>query len=225
MLAGFVTRRLLSFLRPARTAKYIMQAYYFSSKDDGQDPPAFGLTDDQREFDAVARDFANRELSPFAAEWDAKKHFPVSTLRAAAQLGFGGILVGEDVGKLVLDSTFTELGTQMFLLATPQGCSRVSNDIACYAGGSGLCRADAAVIYEALAYGDISVTAYLTIHNMVANCIDKYALVMLSVKSSKDTENKGLQVRKWRAATAVLATANMHGLAGILLSDRGRQRQ
>lgn len=40
-------------------------------------------------------------------------------------------------------------------------------------GGSALGRADAAVIFEALAYGDISVTAYLTIHNMVANCIDK----------------------------------------------------
>lgn len=43
-------------------------------------------------------------------------------------------------------------------------------------GGSSLSRADAAVIFEALAYGDISVTAYLTIHNMVANCIDKYVL-------------------------------------------------
>jgi hypothetical protein len=40
-------------------------------------------------------------------------------------------------------------------------------------GGSALGRADAAVIFEALAYGDISATAYLTIHNMVANCIDK----------------------------------------------------
>jgi alkylation response protein AidB-like acyl-CoA dehydrogenase len=34
-------------------------------------------------------------------------------------------------------------------------------------GGTGLGRADAAVIFEALAYGDISLTAYLTIHNMV----------------------------------------------------------
>ena len=47
----------------------------------------------------------------------------------------------------------------------------------CFAtGGSRLGRADAAVIFEALAYGDISVTAYLTIHNMVVNCIDKYVL-------------------------------------------------
>lgn len=39
----------------------------------------------------------------------------------------------------------------------------VSEDV----GGSGLGRADAAAIFEALAYGDVSTTAYLTIHNMV----------------------------------------------------------
>ena len=36
---------------------------------------------------------------------------------------------------------------------------------------SGLRRGDAAVIFEALAYGDVSTTAYLTIHNMVRRCI------------------------------------------------------
>eukprot|EP00884_Botryococcus_braunii_P007492 jgi/Botrbrau1/16744/Bobra.0277s0002.2 len=41
-------------------------------------------------------------------------------------------------------------------------------------GGTGLGRADAAVIFEALAYGDISLTAYLTIHNMVSWVIDRY---------------------------------------------------
>lgn len=41
-------------------------------------------------------------------------------------------------------------------------------------GGSGLSRADGAVIFEALSYGDISVTAYLTIHNMVCSVIDRH---------------------------------------------------
>ena len=40
-------------------------------------------------------------------------------------------------------------------------------------GGSALGRADAAVIFEELAYGDISTSAYLTIHNMVSHCIDR----------------------------------------------------
>lgn len=34
-------------------------------------------------------------------------------------------------------------------------------------GGSGLGRLDGAIIFEGLAYGDISTAAYLTIHNMV----------------------------------------------------------
>ncbi|GJP50069.1 hypothetical protein CLOM_g9213, partial [Closterium sp. NIES-68] len=41
-------------------------------------------------------------------------------------------------------------------------------------GGSGLGRADGAVIFEALAHADVSTTAYLTIHNMNASIIDRF---------------------------------------------------
>jgi alkylation response protein AidB-like acyl-CoA dehydrogenase len=41
-------------------------------------------------------------------------------------------------------------------------------------GGAGLTRADAVAIFEELAYGDPTVTAYITIHNMVAWMIDAY---------------------------------------------------
>jgi len=41
-------------------------------------------------------------------------------------------------------------------------------------GGAGLSRADAVAIFEELAYGDPTVTAYITIHNMVAWMIDTY---------------------------------------------------
>ena len=60
---------------------------------------AGGLTEEQEEFRQVAEAFARKELLPFAAKWDSTKHFPVETLRAAAQLGFGGIFVGEDMGR------------------------------------------------------------------------------------------------------------------------------
>lgn len=123
----------------------------------------FGLTEDQSEFKAVADDFAAKELLPFAAKWDAEKHFPVKTLRNAAELGFGGILVAEDVGEA--------LACKVYALWQDFICQ--AKQYANHAGGSNLGRADAAVIFEALAYGDISVTAYLTIHNMVASCIDK----------------------------------------------------
>ncbi len=58
----------------------------------------FDLSDEQIAFQELARDFAQNEMLPHAAEWDAKTIFPEETLRAAAALGFGGIFVGEDVG-------------------------------------------------------------------------------------------------------------------------------
>jgi alkylation response protein AidB-like acyl-CoA dehydrogenase len=41
-------------------------------------------------------------------------------------------------------------------------------------GGTGLGRLDASVVFEALAYGDVTVTAFLTIHNMCAWMIDRF---------------------------------------------------
>lgn len=41
-------------------------------------------------------------------------------------------------------------------------------------GGTALTRADGAVVFEALAAGCTSTTAYLTIHNMCASMIDKF---------------------------------------------------
>jgi len=37
-------------------------------------------------------------------------------------------------------------------------------------GGAAMSRADAAVLFESLAYGDVPVAAYFTIHNMVRAC-------------------------------------------------------
>ena len=65
----------------------------------------FTLTEEQRAFQDVARDFAANEMAPHAAEWDENKVFPVDTLRAAAALGFGGLYVGEDVGGSGLSRT------------------------------------------------------------------------------------------------------------------------
>ena len=58
----------------------------------------FALNEDQVAIQDAARAFAEGQLAPFSAEWDEKKHFPVETLRQAAQLGFAGIYVNEDVG-------------------------------------------------------------------------------------------------------------------------------
>jgi len=46
-------------------------------------------------------------------------------------------------------------------------------------GGSGLGRLDAAIVFEALAYGDVSTAAFLSIHNMASWMIDKFGSAAL----------------------------------------------
>ncbi|MFQ5783436.1 MAG: acyl-CoA dehydrogenase family protein [Alphaproteobacteria bacterium] len=58
----------------------------------------FRLTDEQRAIQDLARDFAAKEMAPFAAEWDETCRFPIETLRKAAALGFAAICVRDDVG-------------------------------------------------------------------------------------------------------------------------------
>jgi alkylation response protein AidB-like acyl-CoA dehydrogenase len=62
----------------------------------------FSLTDDQRAIEDAARAFAQAELAPHSARWDEEKHFPVDVLKKAAELGFAGLYVQEDVGGSAL---------------------------------------------------------------------------------------------------------------------------
>lgn len=62
----------------------------------------FSLTEDQRAIEDAARCFAEAELSPHSARWDEEKHFPVDVLKQAAELGFAGLYVQEDVGGSAL---------------------------------------------------------------------------------------------------------------------------
>ncbi|MBD1545020.1 acyl-CoA dehydrogenase family protein [Roseibium aggregatum] len=65
----------------------------------------FSLSEDQRAFQDMAAAFARDEMEPYAREWDENSIFPVDTLRKAAELGFGGIYVREDVGGSGLTRT------------------------------------------------------------------------------------------------------------------------
>ncbi|HXA39558.1 MAG TPA: isobutyryl-CoA dehydrogenase [Phenylobacterium sp.] len=62
----------------------------------------FNLTDDQRAIEDAARAFAAAELAPHSARWDEESHFPVDVLKKAAELGFAGLYVQEDVGGSAL---------------------------------------------------------------------------------------------------------------------------
>lgn len=58
----------------------------------------FTLTEEQTTIRDMAREFAENEMAPFAAEWDEKHFFPQETLKKAAALGMAGIYVKSDVG-------------------------------------------------------------------------------------------------------------------------------
>ncbi|KAJ3590510.1 hypothetical protein NHX12_008461 [Muraenolepis orangiensis] len=80
--------------------------------------PSHGLSEEQKEFQKVAFDFATNEMAPHMAEWDQKEIFPVEVLRRAAQLGFGGIYVQPDVGG----SGLSRLDTSVIFEALSTGC-------------------------------------------------------------------------------------------------------
>lgn len=61
---------------------------------------AIGLSEEQQAFREAARDFAERELAPYAAQWDAEGEFPREAIAKAAELGFCGMYTAEDVGGL-----------------------------------------------------------------------------------------------------------------------------
>jgi len=98
----------------------------------------FSLTEDQRAIEDAARAFAAAEFAPHSARWDAEGHFPVDVMRKAAELGFAGLYVREDVG------------------------------------GSALSRLDASIVFEQLAYGDVTTAAFISIHNMASWMIDRF---------------------------------------------------
>lgn len=79
----------------------------------------FELSDDQRAFQATARQFAREEMMPRARAWDEDEIFPVETLRKAAALGFGGIYVNDDAGG----SNLSRLDATVIFEELAQGCT------------------------------------------------------------------------------------------------------
>ncbi|GAB4512074.1 MAG: isobutyryl-CoA dehydrogenase [Roseibium sp.] len=79
----------------------------------------FNLNEDQRAFQDMAASFSRDELAPHAADWDENSHFPIRTLKKAAELGFGGIYVKEEVGG----SALTRLDAALIFEELSKGCT------------------------------------------------------------------------------------------------------
>ena len=58
----------------------------------------FELTADQKEIQALAREFAQAEIEPHAAQWDREHHFPKELFGKLAELGLMGACVPEEYG-------------------------------------------------------------------------------------------------------------------------------
>ena len=82
----------------------------------------FDLTDDQREIQELARRFTADQITPHAAEWDEKHHFPRDVIKEAAELGFGSIYVSEEAGGIALG----RLEAALIMEAMAYGCPSTS---------------------------------------------------------------------------------------------------
>ena len=74
----------------------------------------FEPSTEQAQIIATARDFASREMAPFAADWDTNQTFPIPTLKRAARLGLAAITVraesgGTGLGRIESALVFEEL--------------------------------------------------------------------------------------------------------------------
>jgi alkylation response protein AidB-like acyl-CoA dehydrogenase len=58
----------------------------------------FSLTDDQREIQALAREFARAEIEPNAAAWDREHRFPAELYPKLSELGLMGVCVPAELG-------------------------------------------------------------------------------------------------------------------------------
>ena len=86
----------------------------------------FGLSEDQHAFQDAARAFAEGEMAPHAAHWDEAETFPVEALRKAAELGFAGIYVRDDVGGSALSRLDAALIFEELAAACPSTAAYIS---------------------------------------------------------------------------------------------------
>jgi alkylation response protein AidB-like acyl-CoA dehydrogenase len=100
-------------------------------------PVDFSLTDEQREIQALAHEFARREIRPVAAEYDAREEMPWPVLEKAARVGLLSYGLPEEYGGGgVADGI---IGITNFLVTEELawGCAAIATEIgsSSYAAG------------------------------------------------------------------------------------------
>ncbi|HSM52880.1 MAG TPA: acyl-CoA dehydrogenase family protein [Erythrobacter sp.] len=82
----------------------------------------FELSEDQLAIQEMAQRFTADNITPFAAEWDEKHHFPRDVIKQSAELGFGAIYVSEESGGIGLG----RLEAALIMEAMAYGCPATS---------------------------------------------------------------------------------------------------
>src|SRR6218665_362725 len=82
----------------------------------------FQLTDDQLAIQDTARKFTADRITPFAAQWDEDRSYPVDVWKAAGKQGFGAIYVRERNGG----SGLGRLEAALIMEAMAYGCPATS---------------------------------------------------------------------------------------------------
>ncbi|HUX73658.1 MAG TPA: acyl-CoA dehydrogenase family protein [Steroidobacteraceae bacterium] len=95
----------------------------------------FSLSEDQLMIQSAARDFAQREIAPVAAQFDASGEFPAATVRRAGELGFMGVEVPAEYGGAGLDSVCFALMMEEIACADAAHATIVSVNNSLYNNG------------------------------------------------------------------------------------------
>src|SRR5215211_798855 len=68
------------------------------------DPAMFSLSEEHKMIRDAARDFAQKEIVPIAAQFDESGEFPQTTIRKMGEMGFMGIEIPEEYGGAGMDT-------------------------------------------------------------------------------------------------------------------------
>ena len=86
----------------------------------------FNLSEDQLSFQALARDFAVKELQDKASLWDEQKIFPKEVIKKSAEMGFCSLYLKEDLGGMAFSRLDTAIIFEELAKACPSTTAYIS---------------------------------------------------------------------------------------------------
>lgn len=95
----------------------------------------FNLSDEQLMMQSAAREFAQGEVAPIAAKFDASGEFPFETIRKAGELGFMAVEVPAEYGGAGLDTVSYAVMMEEIAAADAAHSTIISVNNSLYCGG------------------------------------------------------------------------------------------